>query len=182
MPRACARSMIFARLPLQLFGRQAAQPSLPPSATIRMRTSPSSAQSSRDSPPADVSPETPAFTTPVVQPLPFRRSCSNADTRVSAGSPSPAVRLSPSTTMRAVRPFRQPAPPTERIANLQSVRSFCAHAAAADEHEDEGASPPTHHFDHATMRAHAKTVHRNRRGGVAVVDRSVSADRRRRAC
>ena len=144
MPRACARSMIVDRLRLQLArpaGRAGA--SLPPSATISTRTSPSSAQSSRLRPPADVSPDTPAFTTSIVQPggieplLQQRR-----DTPALVGRPRPAVRLSPSTTIRG-RVSAAGAGVRRRRAG-RTARPADRSASARSRRRDAAAPRPTH--------------------------------------
>ncbi len=63
MPRALARLMISSRLRFIASTGSPRRPSLAPSSMTRTFTSPSSDQSSRFSPPADVSPDTPALTT-----------------------------------------------------------------------------------------------------------------------
>ncbi len=101
MPRACARSMICARLRCSSAAGRPRRPSLPPSATISTRTSPSSAQSSRDKPAGRRVAGDARVDDLVVEPgrvdalLQQRR-----DTRRRGGRPRPAVRLSPRTTMR----------------------------------------------------------------------------------
>src|SRR6185436_12019147 len=74
--------------------------SLAPSSSTRIRTSPSNDQSSRRNPPADVSPETPAFTTSYLNPSASRCFWTSEGTDCSTSRPKPAVRLSPRNTIR----------------------------------------------------------------------------------
>ena len=100
MPRAWARVMISSRLRRSASTGRPRRPSLAPSSTTRMRTSPLSDHSSRLSPPADVSPETPAFTTSKGCPSLASRAWISAGTDCGGSRPYPAVRLSPRNTIR----------------------------------------------------------------------------------
>src|SRR5438552_17814573 len=108
MPRDCAVSTICARFAFNCSTGRPRSPSFPPRATISTLTLPSSAQSRRDSPPADVSPDTPALTTSKSRPSVLRRCWSRDGYDCSTGSPRPAVRLSPRITIRGASPREDP--------------------------------------------------------------------------
>src|SRR5438067_1363710 len=77
--------------------------SLAPSSRMTMSGFSASDQSSRARPPAVVSPETPALTTRTLIPSLFSRASSRAGKVASAGSPNPAVRLSPKARISGTR-------------------------------------------------------------------------------
>src|SRR5215475_11716301 len=81
--------MIFDRLPLSSSAGSPRRPSFPPSA-----------QSRRARPPAEVSPDTPAFITSYLSPSLSRRCWSNIGYASAGDRPRPAVRLSPRMTTR----------------------------------------------------------------------------------
>ena len=117
---ACARSMIVARFAFSSAAGRPRRPSLPPSATISTRTSPSSAQSSRLSPPADVSPDTPALTTSNSKSVRVRSSAGSApDTppRRQASPPSGCRRGTRRAGVR--RPEEKRAMLCERLASVR---------------------------------------------------------------
>src|SRR5688572_24008090 len=136
MLRVRARSTIAATLRRSSSTGNPRRASFPPSATINTRTSPSSAQSRRLRPPADVSPDTPAFTISYCNPSWFRRCCRSAGYAASAGSPSPAVRLSPSATMRG-RDWGLSG------ADAGAAAAFTGEAGAASRESLPGPHPPT---------------------------------------
>src|SRR6266542_7063898 len=100
MPRALARSMMVERFAVISATDSPRRPSLAPSSRMRMRTSPSSDQSSRRTPPAEVSPDKPALTISKFRLAPSILRCRRAGKDSACARPSPADRLSPSTTMR----------------------------------------------------------------------------------
>src|SRR5215472_11051682 len=96
--RCCAVSLarIAPRLLLACAGSRPRSASLAPSSTITTRGFSASAQSSRASPPAVVSPETPPSCTSASMPESFRAFWSWGTKPCPGGRPKPAVRLSPS--------------------------------------------------------------------------------------
>ena len=90
------------------FGSAPRSASLAPSSTITASVPSATDQSSRASPPAGVSPDTPAFSTVTSRPLAFSAFSSLAGSASPAGSPNPAAIESPSITMRTGRSAAAP--------------------------------------------------------------------------
>ena len=105
-------------------GRKPAQPSLPPNSTIAASGLSVSDQSSRASPPALVSPETPALITVDVEPLRLQRLLAAGwENRCPAAGHSPAIRLSPSARMRTGAPaLSRGAPARQRRRHCEGQR------------------------------------------------------------
>src|SRR5712692_4008606 len=103
MRRAASRCTISASAWRVILGSIPRSMSLAPSSTITASVPSGTDQSRRASPPAAVSPETPALTTSTARPLALSARSSFAGKAASPGSPRPAVSESPKATMRTVR-------------------------------------------------------------------------------
>src|ERR1700731_73226 len=104
MCRAPRRRRIASRLARVCAGSRPRNASFAPSSTITASASSGTDQSSRASPSAVVSPETPALTTSAAMPFCASARARRAGKAASAGSPRPAVSESPSATIFTGRP------------------------------------------------------------------------------
>src|SRR5712692_1541902 len=102
-PLASILPIIASRLARTTAGSMPRSASLAPSSRMTMSGFSASAQSSRARPPAVVSPDTPALTTWTTVPSAFSRASRRDGKAASAGSPSPAVRLSPNASTSGTR-------------------------------------------------------------------------------
>src|SRR2546425_5116988 len=136
IPRDLARVTISPRFFFISLTGSPRRPSLAPSSRISTRTFPSSDQSSRRRPPADVSPDTPALTTSYRYPASSRCFWSSAGYDCGLSRPYPAVRLSPSITILGIADAASEevarGGSTARDAGVTARLGVCSTALAAD--------------------------------------------------